>query len=254
MPSSCPTTAGPQLHAGGLELRGHRGAHLVAEEGERGVLRRDHRHLDVVVAHRERLTGRHQRELVRRQRPDGARRDHDRDPLHVALVEVAQQAAVELGIAAGPPRRRALDARHGTAAGRHDQLVVVQRGPAREPGAAEAVVDLLERVDEQLRSGLLREARERHLVRVTETERLGHGERLVRELGVWGDEREAGALSGHLTDGEERFQPGDAAAGDDDVHASSLGARRDRCRPQLPARPAPWFPADRRQRRRGSHG
>ena len=70
-----PDDSGPQLHAGGLELRGHRGAHLVAEEGERGVLRRDHRHLDVVVAHRERLTGRHQRELVRRQRPDGARRD-----------------------------------------------------------------------------------------------------------------------------------------------------------------------------------
>ncbi len=84
------------------------------------------------LAHAGGLARGHQRELVGRQRPRGAGRDDDRQPAGVALLQVAQQAAVDLRVAARPPRRRA-----GTPSPRvprgEQQRVVAERPAAREP-------------------------------------------------------------------------------------------------------------------------
>ena len=97
--------ARPELDAGGAQLVGHGRARLLAEQRQRRVLGRHDRHDDVVVAHRARLARGHQRKLVDGQRPDRAGRHDNRELLAVALLDVAQQAAVDLRIATGPPGR-----------------------------------------------------------------------------------------------------------------------------------------------------
>ena len=116
-----------------------------------------------------------------------ARRDDDREPLGVALLEVAQQPAVALGVAAREPRGRAVDAGHRPAAGRQQQRVEAAGPAAREPDLAGGVVGADDAVEHQLRAGVVREARERHAVGMAEAERLGHRERPVREVRVGRD-------------------------------------------------------------------
>ena len=87
-----------------------------AEDRQRRVLGRVDRDLDVVVAHAARLPGGHQRELVGRQRPRDADRDDERDALGVALLEVAQQAAEDLGVGLRRPGQHRAGARARCAA------------------------------------------------------------------------------------------------------------------------------------------
>ena len=60
------------VYARPLELLGHRRARLLAEQRQRRALRGHDGHADVVLAHRPGLAGRHERQLVGRQRPHGA--------------------------------------------------------------------------------------------------------------------------------------------------------------------------------------
>ena len=65
-------------------------------------------------------------------------------------------------------------------------------------------------------------------------EGLGDGERAQDEVGVGRDERQAQLGLAEVVQREERLDPGDAAAGDDDAqrldggHASSVGSLRHR--------------------------
>ena len=54
---------------------------------------------------------------------------------------------------------------------------------------------------------------------VAETERFSDRKRPVREVGVGRDQSEARAVPQRTVQGQQRLQAGDAAAGDDDVHA-----------------------------------
>ena len=90
--------AGLRLDAGLLEVVAKRRGRLGAEQPERGVFGGVDGHLDVVMAHPPHLPGRHQRQLVGGQRPGHARRHDEGHALGIALLEVAQQAAEQLGV------------------------------------------------------------------------------------------------------------------------------------------------------------
>ena len=90
--------AGLGLHARLLEVVAHCHGCLRAEQPQRRVLWGVDGHLHVVVSHAPGLPGGHQRQLVGGQGPGHPRRHDERHPLEVALVEVAQQAAEQLGV------------------------------------------------------------------------------------------------------------------------------------------------------------
>ena len=185
-------------------------------------LRRDDRDADVVVAHVPRLAGGHQRELVGGQRPDRPGRHDDRDPLRVALVNVAQQAAVDLGIAARPPGRRALDA--GAPHARRERRAARRTSALPPRAAAPRRGRRRRRPSRRCTSSApasSREPRERHAVRVAERERLGDRERPVRELGVGRDQRQVDPIARERAQGQQAFEACDTTAGDHDVHRSA---------------------------------
>jgi hypothetical protein len=182
------------------------------------VLRSHDRDLHVVVAHLARLAGGHERQLVGRQRPHGAQRYHDRHPLGVALVDVAQQPAVDVWLPLWPPRRGAVDAGHCPAARRKEQRVEALGAAVAQPRLAVRVVGPDDRIDDQFGTGLVRDPLEGDVVGVAQPERLGHGQRAIGEVGVRGDQAQRHALARHGAEREQSLQAGDAAAGNDDVH------------------------------------
>ena len=140
--------------------------------------------------------------------------------LRVALLEVAQEAAVVGRIAAGAPGHRARDAVDGARAGSEQERVVGHGPPAVEADLAGGVVDGLDGALDQLGARGGGDALERHAEGGAERERLGDGEGLVGEVGVGADEPQAGPVAGERAEGQEGFQSGDPAAGDHDVHAA----------------------------------
>ena len=91
------------------------------------ALGRDDGDPHVVLTHRAGLGGGHERELVGGQWPHRARRDDQREPLGVALLDVAQQTAVGARRRRRPPRRRARQPADGAAAGGDEQRVEAAR-------------------------------------------------------------------------------------------------------------------------------
>ena len=163
--------------------------------------------LHVGLAHLPSLAGGHQRELVGRQRPDRAGRHDDREALRVALLEVAQQAAVGIRVAAREPRRRSLDAGHRPGARSQQQRVEAERAAVGEPHLAGVVVDGLDALEHELGAGVGSEARERHPVGVAEAERLADRERPVGEIGVRRDQRQAGRSPSALCSASSASRP-----------------------------------------------
>ena len=121
------------------------------KSSQRRALRRVDRDLHVVDAHAARVPGGHQRELVGRQRPRDVRRDHERDPLGVALLEVAQQAAIDLVVALRGPRQRALERGLAAGADGHHQRVVGQPLAGARDRRARPVVDFRQRAADEAR-------------------------------------------------------------------------------------------------------
>ena len=182
------------------------------------MLGRHDRDLHVVVAHLARFARGHERELVRGQRPHGSQRHDDGQPLRVALVDVAQEPAVGVGVAFGPPCRRIVHAGDRSAAGRKEQRVEALRAAVAQAHLPVRVVDADGRIDDELSTGLFREALERHVVGMAHAERLRHRERAVGEVGVRGDQAQRDALARHGVQRKQGLQAGNTAAGDDDVH------------------------------------
>ena len=179
------------LHADadrGQVLAQRRGRGL-AEGLQRRALRRVDRDLDVVAAHAVRLPGGHQRELVRGQRPRDADRDHERDALAVALVDVAQQATEHLVVGLGRPGRRARE--DGLGAGAHGH----QQGVVAEPLAAGrdhlAVRSSTSASDPRIRRAPAScgDPLQRLVLRDAAAERLGHRHRAVDELALGREQR-----------------------------------------------------------------
>ena len=113
-----------------------RGAGLRAEQRERPVLGRDERQLRVVDAHRPRVVGHEQRELIGGQRPGHLRRDDEREALEIALLEVGQDAVERLGRRVVADRLGVLVGGHAAPAGGDEQRVVgelLARGAAHGP-------------------------------------------------------------------------------------------------------------------------
>ena len=89
---------GLDRHTRLVEVRAHRRRPGDAEDLERRGLGGHDAHLDVVLAHVPRCPRRHQRELIRGQRPGDARRHDEGDAVAVALLEVRAQAAEQVRI------------------------------------------------------------------------------------------------------------------------------------------------------------
>ena len=166
-----------------------------------------------------RLPGGHERQFVRGQRPDRARRHDDRDALGVALVDVAQQPSVDLRVAAGPPGGRALDAAHRTTTGRDEQCLVRPRAAIPQLQSARLVVDRDGGVGDELGAHVLGEPGQRDAIGVAEGERLRHRQGPIGEVGVRSNEGEADAIARHRAKAEERLQARHPTADDHDVHA-----------------------------------
>ena len=157
-------------------------------------------------------------ELVGGEGPDRARRHGDHDPLGVALVHVLQQAAVGLGVAAGPPGGGALDAAHRASARGDEQRVEGTVTAVAQAHLARRIVDRDRRIDDQLGAGVIGELRQRHAVRMAEPKRLGHRKRTVGEVRVRCRERDAHAVARDGAQPEQPLQPGHPAADDQDIH------------------------------------
>ncbi len=218
--------AGDELHAGGGELVAHGGGGGRPEPRERLALGRHDHDAQVVQADAGRLAGGHQRQLVGGQRPDGAGRDDDGQRLRVALVDVGEQAAEHVGVAARLPGDRTGHAIDRDRAHRHQQRVEAQGLAAGQPHLARCVVDADQRVVHEPGAGLGGEGLQRDLEGVAHGEGLGHRERPVDEMRMRRDERQGDPVVGQRAKRQEALQPSDAAAGDDDVHGHSLARSR----------------------------
>jgi len=194
--------AGLEPYARRAQLVGDGGARRLAEQRQRRVLGRHDRHHEVVPRHRAGLAERHQRELVGRQRPDRPGRHDDRERLRIALLYIAQQQAVGVGVTTGPPGRGSLHAADGVAAGRDYKRVERARAAIGEPQLARRVVDADDGRLHELGAGVLREAAQRHPVRTPERERLRDRHRPVREVRVGGDQRDAHTVARHCVQAE----------------------------------------------------
>ena len=174
----------------------HRGRGRRAEQPERRVLGRVERDLHIVVSHAPRLPGRHQCQLVGGQCPRHAGRHDERDPLEVALVEIAQQSAEELGVGLRGPGEHL--PKGGFAAGPDcDQQRIVGQALARAGDRnATLSIDLDQRVPDELGVGVRGDIPQWVVVRAPAAERFGDRHRTVNEVGVSREQRQLDAVTG----------------------------------------------------------
>lgn len=71
----------------------------------------------------------------------GSRRNHEGDPLRIALLEVAEQAGELLGVALRPPGRGVLDSSHGLCARGDDKHIEAETGAAVQEDLVLRLVD-----------------------------------------------------------------------------------------------------------------
>jgi hypothetical protein len=143
------TAAVRNRHARLVEVVAHP-ARGRAERGQRRLLRRVDRDLDVVVAHGARLPGSHQVQLVRRQRPGDADGHDERHAFRVTLIEVSQQTAIDLGVALRRPRECPRQRGFGSGADADHECVICHAAVVVRDGLAPVDVDLDESALHQL--------------------------------------------------------------------------------------------------------
>ena len=188
-----------------------------AEDAQRRRLGGDERHVHVVDSHPANLGGGHQGELVERQRPRRAAGHDEGDVLEVAVLGVGEHPAQRLVRARLAERDRAGVGTGGAGADRDDEVVV---GDLLAAGAADDAAvgdDLLAAVDDEAGAEVIGDALQRAVLGVSERERLGDGERAVREVRRGGHERDADPIAGQVVEGDQRLEPGDASSQDHDL-------------------------------------
>ena len=106
---------------------------------------------------------------------------------------------------------------HAARAHGHEQGVERERGAVARGDGAPHRIDLLERAAHELGAEVADDLGERVVGGVAEAEGLGDLQRSVDEVRLGGEQRHADAVARQLAEGNERFERGDAAAGDHDA-------------------------------------
>jgi len=140
----------------------------------------------------------HQRELVGRQRPADAGRDHESHLFAVALLEIAQEAAVYLLVAVRRPRQGPDERGLAAGADGDHQGVVGQPFAGARDRRAGPVVHLDERAGNEAGPEVLGDRVEAVALRMPARERLGDRHRPVHELLLRGQQRALDALAGEV--------------------------------------------------------
>ena len=159
----------------------------------------------------------HQRQLVRRQAPDRARRHREDDPPYLPGLDIGEQL-LDLRCVRGPAEReRAFDGwlRHGAAG---DEKRGVRDGAAWG-GVREATsrIDGDELSGREGRAGVGRQLRQLEVPHLAEPERLGHRERPVPEVRLGREKLDPYAIFCERPQSERGFERRDASACDEDA-------------------------------------
>jgi hypothetical protein len=207
-------------------------ARRVAEELERLHLGRDEAHLDAVAAHGGQVRGRHERELVGRQRPARAPGHGERHPSDLSPLDLVEEVAHGDAVGRAAERQRAGDRRLGHGAAGEQQSVVAEDGVARRPGLATVGVHARQGSESDERADGVRQLAEVEVTHLAEVERLCDRDRPVPEARLGREQLDADPPFAELTESESRFERRDTATGDDHregarFHASDRASGRD---------------------------
>ena len=216
--------------AGVAQKPGDRRRCIEAEVPQRSLLRRDERQRDVHT-HRERTLRGQQGQLVERQRPRGAARDHEDDALHRGELHVLDQPVHRLGILE-PAERHATGVRGALERAHREDEIVIGHALAAGGGDGPGIdIDGGERILDELRVDLAAETADVVATQGRAGERILNAERSDPERGIGCQQGEEDAVSGEAAEREHRLQAADSAAGDDDAcgggggHAGTVAAR-----------------------------
>ena len=198
------------------EQRGDGGRGPLAEDRQWLLLGRDDadRQLDV---HLIRAGGRHQRELIDRQRPGHARRDHEREVVDVAAVDILEQPAHLLIQTRVVKRHGFREARLRPGAERQQDRVVPDLRAGLGAQRARVRIDRREGLGDQRGAQVGRDLADGVALRGAVGERLTHGQGPVDEVRVRRDQRHIEALGAKLAERKQRLECRDAAARDHDL-------------------------------------
>jgi hypothetical protein len=199
-------------------------ARRVAEELERLGLGRDHAQLDAVAPDRRQMRGRHERELVGRQRPGRSPWHREGDPAHVAPLELLEELAHQGCVSRAAEGQRTRHRRLGHCPAGEEQRVVTQDGVASRPGLTAVDVDAREGSERDEGADTVRQLAEVEVPDLAEVERLGDGHGPVPEARFGREELDADLSLSELAERESCFERRHAAAGDQDRERVSFHA------------------------------
>jgi hypothetical protein len=170
--------------------------------------------------------GRHEGQLVERQRPAGVGRRHERDLLDVALLDVLHEAAQRAAEVAIVDHHRSVQRRTRTGAAGDDERVVGDPLAATGDDAALVGLDRVQRAGHDLGVEVRGDPRQLDPARMGDGERLGHGHRAVVEVALGREQRHANAVAGQRVEGHHGLERRDTAARDEDVEGVQIRVDR----------------------------
>jgi hypothetical protein len=219
--------AGLDVDGGFVEILSQRLGCRRAEDLQRRAFRRVDRDPHVVDAHPVRVPGGHQGELVGRQRPVDTGRNHECHVLGVALLDIAQEAAVDLVVAVRSPRQGPGERGFASGADGDHQGVVRQLLAGAHDRGARPVVHSDQRAVDEAGSQIVGDRVEPVALRTPAGERLGDRHRPIDELLFRSQQRSLDPLAGQVAQREQGLQTGDATAGDQDPKRAGRRASHD---------------------------
>jgi hypothetical protein len=223
----------------GLEHPVYDAARCGAEDRQRFPLRGDEPVSGTVDPDRPAVPGGHDRQLIQRQRPRRATRNHECDLADVAPFEIRDQVGQGLGRVGTAECDRVPEGRERSCADGEYQLVVGHHGAARRADLVPFVGYPRERVRQEAGAEVIGELRECAAVRASGCEWLRGAGRPVGEIGIRRHHRDADAVGRQLPESKYELERGDAAAGDGDFQR---GRSSGCCHPAMEAKPPTIVP------------
>jgi hypothetical protein len=213
--------AGHQVDARCLEQRACQLAGRRPEDAQRLVLGCDERQLA-----RPDEGGRHQRQLVGRQRPAAAGRRDDRDGVGQARAQVGDDLVESLDVVRALEADAMLVGRVGGGSDGEHEHVVGQYLAGLQAHEVLGVLDARDRVLHERDVELGRELGERVALRPTRAERLEDLERTDREVVPGCHERQCHAVTHEPAQCHDRLEAGDSRSGHHDPERLVVSMRR----------------------------
>ena len=173
--------------------------------------------------------GRRERQLVDRDRPGpAARRQHARERVQTALLELADRRPRRRHLGAAAQRERAAQRGHQARAGGDDQLVVGQRGPRAGADGPRGGVDARERVDVTADLLVAQQRVEVERRQLCFAQRLGDRDRAVEERLAGREHVDLQPPRHERAQREQRLECADSGARDDDARTERPPGRSGR--------------------------